>query len=241
MPFPRRSLLAVGGAVVAAGAFYVWRVAHGPGGVPPTPVPAVPMPAAPAPADVPAAAPAAGGDPRMAERSLGSAGAPVTVMEFFSLTCPHCAAFHRETFPQVRAQLIDTGKLRMIFRDFPLDQVALTAAMVARSLPPERYEPFCAALFASQDRWAFARGVNSVEELAKMAALAGLSRAAFDAAIADQGLKAAILKAQEEGDKTYHVDSTPSFIFNGPARQNVRESGGRSFDEFAKLVASAAG
>lgn len=180
-------------------------------------------------------------DPRMADRALGKPDAPVTVMEFFSLTCPHCAAFHREVFPEVRSKLIDTGKLRMVFRDFPLDQVALMAAQVARSLPPERYEPFVAALFASQDRWAFARGVDSKAELAKMAALAGLSRSAFDAAVADQGLKAAILQGQEEGDKIYHVDSTPSFIFNGPGAKNRRESGERGYDEFAKLVASAAG
>ena len=81
----------------------------------------------------------------------------------------------------MKKNLIDTGKVRYIFRDFPLDQVALTAAMVARALPPERYEPFILALFASQDRWAFARGVNSTEELAKMAALAGMPRDVFDA------------------------------------------------------------
>lgn len=181
------------------------------------------------------------GDPRMAERGVGLAAAPVTVTEWFSLTCPHCAAFHKDVFPQVKAALIDTGKLRMVFRDFPLDQVALNAAMVARSLPAERYEPFVGALLASQNRWAFAREVNSTEELAKMAALAGLSREAFNAAVADQGLRAAILKAQEEGDKVYHVDSTPCFIFNGPAAKDTRESGERSFEEFAKLVAAAAG
>ena len=81
--------------------------------------------------------------------------------EFFSLTCTHCAAFARETMPQVKKDLIDTGKVRWVFHDFPLDQVALTAAMVARYLPPDRYEPFINALFASQDRWAFARGVNT--------------------------------------------------------------------------------
>lgn len=128
-------------------------------------------------------------DAATAERSLGQADAPVTVMEFYSLTCPHCAAFVRETFPRVKSELIDTGKVRLIFCDFPLDQVALTAAMVARTLPPARYEPFTAALLASQDRWAFARGVNSTEELAKMAALAGLPREAFNKAIANTELK----------------------------------------------------
>ena len=98
------------------------------------------------------------------------------VGEWFSLTCTHCAAFAQETFPQIKAELIDTGKVRWVFRDFPLDQVALTAAMVARALPPDRYEPFIRALFANQDRWAFAQGVNRTDELWKTAALAGMSR-----------------------------------------------------------------
>jgi protein-disulfide isomerase len=184
---------------------------------------------------------AQGADPRMGERSLGKADAPVTVTEWFSLTCPHCAAFHRDSLPRIKAELIDTGKMRLVFRDFPLDQVALTAAMVSRSLPPERYEPFVAALLASQDRWAFNRQANPMEELAKLAALAGLSRDAFNAVAADQGLRTAILKAQEEADKVYHVDSTPSFIFNGPGAKDRREAGGRSPEDFAKLVAAAAG
>lgn len=188
-----------------------------------------------------AAAQAAPIDDQMAERGIGDASAPVKVDEYFSLTCPHCAAFSKQTLPQVRKELIDTGKLRMVFHDFPLDQLALTASAVARYLPPERYEPFVAALLASQDRWAFARGVNSTEELWKMAALAGLSRDAFNAAIADQALKAAILKAQDEAQKMYQVDSTPTFIFNGPKAKNLREAGDIAYPGFAKLVAQAAG
>jgi protein-disulfide isomerase len=170
----------------------------------------------------------------MAERSLGSADAKVVVTEWFSLTCTHCAAFQKETFPQVRTKLIDTGRVRYTWRDFPLDQVALTAAMVARSLPPERYEPFITALLASQDRWAFARGVNSTEELAKFAALAGLSRASFNAAIGDVELKRAILTGQEEGEKKFGVNSTPSFVMNGKTT-----SGAVSYENFAKAVDAA--
>ncbi len=130
-------------------------------------------------------------DPRMADRTLGNAKAPVTVQEFFSLTCTHCAAWANGVFPEVKAKLIDTGKIYYIYRDFPLDQVALTAAMVARTLPPERYEAFVNTLFASQDRWAFARDVNTNDEIYKRAALAGMPRPVFDAAIADEKLRAA--------------------------------------------------
>lgn len=190
-------------------------------------------------AGIPAAARAQ--DPRMGERSLGRADAPVTCAEHFSLTCSHCAAFHRESMPQIKKELIETGKLRMVFRDFPLDQLALTAAVVARYLPAERYEPFCAALFASQDRWAFARGIDNVAEIGKMAALAGMTRETFAQAVADADLKAAIIKALEADAKTFGVNSTPSFVLNGPKASNQLYAGGRSFKDFADIVAKAAG
>ena len=177
---------------------------------------------------------AQGADPRLAERALGSASAKITVMEFFSLTCGHCAAFQRDTFPRVKSELIDTGRIRYVFRDFPLDQVALMAAMVARSLPPERYEPFVSALLASQDRWAYGRGVNHVEEVAKIAALAGLPRAGFNAAIGDEKLKAAILTGQDEGEKKYGVQSTPSFVIDGRT-----VAGAMSYDRFLKEIGAA--
>jgi protein-disulfide isomerase len=222
--------------VVAVGGFAAWRLLTRT-----PPMQQLPPPPAPAPQAAATAPAAPSGDQRMTERAIGNPDAPVTVIEFSSLTCPHCAAFARDTMPQVQSQLIDTGKLRMVFGDFPLDQVALTASMVARSLPPERYWPFCEALFASQDRWAFARGVNSTDELAKMAALAGMSRDAFNTAIADQALRDWILKQQDQASKVYQVDSTPTFIFNGPAEKNHREAGARPYDDFAKLVAAAAG
>ena len=176
-------------------------------------------------------------DPRMADRALGEASAPVTVWEWFSLTCTHCAAFQRETFPRVKAELIDTGKIRYVWKDFPLDQVALTAAMVARALPPERYEPFISALLSTQDRWAYARGVDTTAELAKLSALAGLSRATFNTTIGDTGLRNAILGQQEVADKEFKVNSTPSFILN-PAGAKKLVPGAIGFDDFARAVAS---
>jgi protein-disulfide isomerase len=177
----------------------------------------------------------------MTERAMGKADAPVSVIEFYSLTCSHCADFFRETFPRVKSELIDTGKLRYVFWDFPLDQVALTAAMVARHLPAERYEPFVGALLSSQDRWAFARGINPTDELAKMAALAGMPRALFDQATADTELQTWILDGRENAAKTYGVDSTPNFVFNGPAVKNRREAGAIDYVTFAHDVAEAAG
>ncbi len=206
--------------------------------VAPTPLAATPVAATPAPGAA-NALPAA--DPRIAERALGQANAPVTVHEFFSLTCPHCAVFARDSLPDIKTKLIDTGKIRYVFHDFPLDQVALTAAMVARTLPAARYEPFTSALLASQDRWAFARGVNSTDELAKMAALAGLSRAIFDAAVADTALRTAILQMQDQAVKDYKVDATPYFVFIGPGGKTSGESGEKSYDQFQASVAKVSG
>lgn len=180
-------------------------------------------------------------DPRMAPRCVGSDKAPVMVTEWFSLTCPHCARFARDTLPQIKTNLVDSGKLRYCYGDFPLDKVALSAAMVARTLPPERYEPFILALLASQDRWAFARGINNTDEIFKMAALAGMSREKFDATLADTKLRDAILAAQDNAQKTFHVNSTPTFIFDGPTQKNKAASGEMTYDAFAQVVKDVGG
>jgi protein-disulfide isomerase len=182
----------------------------------------------------PSAAWADEADPRLSERGEGKPDARVTVIEYFSLTCPHCARFYRDVMPRVRAELIETGQVRVVYRDFPLDQTALTAAMIARALPSERYEAFIGALFASQDRWAFDRSANTTEQLWKLAALAGMTRKTFDATIADERLRTAILTEQKQGEDTDHVDSTPTFIIGGE-----RHAGELSFEAFAKLVSAA--
>ncbi len=176
----------------------------------------------------------AAADPRLGERAAGRPDAPVRVVEYFSLTCSHCAAFHRETLPQVKQRLVEPGTVRFVFRDFPLDRLALTAAVVARSLPPERYEPFIGALLASQDRWAFARG-DQMEELAKMAALAGMPRPQFDAAVRDEALARAILEGVQAAEREHNVRATPSFVF-GPDGKGKTQSGAVGFERFQQLV-----
>jgi protein-disulfide isomerase len=102
---------------------------------------------------------------------------------------------------------------------------------VARALPAERYEPFIDALFASQDRWAFAQGVNSTEEIWKMAALAGMSRSTFDKAVADSALKNWIQTQQVADEKMYNIEATPTFLINGKA-----QAGDMSYDEFVSAI-----
>jgi len=183
-----------------------------------------------------AAQPALGqpSDPRLAERSTGSADAPMTVIEFFSLTCSHCAAFHRETWPRVKAELVETGKVRMVWWDFPLDLVALRAHAVARAFPPEQYEPFLSALFATQDRWAYARGVDHKAEIGKIAALAGMPPATFEAAWQDEELARGVLAIRQRGEAEFRIEATPTFVFAG--RRVV--PGAISFDRFAREAAT---
>jgi protein-disulfide isomerase len=170
------------------------------------------------------------------QRSLGSPKAPVKAIEYFSLTCTHCAHFANVTMPQVEPNLITPGKLEIIYKDFPLDQVALMAAQVARSLPASEYYPFISALFASQDEWAFTPGINYTESIYKYAALAGMARPDYDAALANDKLKNFILQGQQEAMQLYKVDSTPSFIINGTLYPGAME-----YTDFAAKVAKAAG
>lgn len=203
----RRLLLGGAAVVVLGGGFAAWRWLA----APPSPVATAPSPA-PAPTQPPAPQPRPATAGGLEERSLGRADAPVTAIEYFSLTCSHCGAFHRDTWPRVKRELVEAGRVRMVFRDFPLDEIALRAHAVARSFPPDRYEPFISALFATQDRWAYARGVDHKAEIAKIAALAGMGADAFNAAWADDALARAILEARQKGEAEHQVSATPTFI-----------------------------
>jgi protein-disulfide isomerase len=169
--------------------------------------------------------------PSVDGRSVGDPKAPITVMEFYSLTCPHCARFAMEVFPTIQDKLIKTGKLRWVFREFPLDRLALMASQVALTLGDNQYLPFIDLLFHNQDKWAFAQGINYTDELFKYAALAGMSRPAYDAAISNTALQNAILAEQQTASDKFKIDSTPSFIWNDQKR-----AGEMTYDDFAKWI-----
>ena len=176
-------------------------------------------------------------DPRLGERVTGSASAPVTVTEFYSLTCQHCARFTALVMPKIKSELIDTGKLRYVFSDFPLDRTALYAAMVARALPADRYAPFCSALLASQDRWAFNRQADPMVKLAEMAAMFGMPKATFDSIVSDNAYRDAILGMQAATIKDHKVDSTPTFLFAGGKSAGKQVTGEQNFELFATATA----
>lgn len=232
MAMNRRTIMSLaGGAIIVGGAGYLGWHSLSP---PPAPPPGTPSTRPGAGSSLKLSRDEASEVEHQATRALGDPSAKVVITEYFSLTCTHCAAFAKETMPKIEKDLIQPGKVRFVFHDFPLDQVALTAAMVARYLPPNQYYPFVSALLASQDRWAFARGVNTTEEIWKLAALAGMSRGTFNDALADDELKNWILHQQEVDQTTFKIDSTPSFVIDGK-----KYAGEMSYDAFRKLLPDA--
>jgi protein-disulfide isomerase len=159
-------------------------------------------------------------DAMLAERSLGSPDAKVTVVEYSSLTCPHCADLHREILPQIKTEYIDKGLVRWVLRDFPLDGRAMAAAMVARCVPPDRYFGFTDMLFRDQQTWA--RSNDPLTDIKVRAQLAGLSSADVDACLADKQLLQGIQQRAQEAQQRDGISSTPSFRIDGRTVSGVR-------------------
>lgn len=150
----------------------------------------------------------------MAEMALGSQDAPVTLVAYESLTCPHCARFHAKVFDALKKKYIDTGKVRFVLRDYPLDGLALRAAMLARCTgDAQRYFGMVEVLFRSQDDWA--RASDPVAKLEKIGRMAGISPQEFDACMKNKELLDFIVRRKIEATKKYGVDSTPSFVIDG--------------------------
>ncbi len=161
----------------------------------------------------PAAAGIVAVEDAMSEMALGSADAPVTMIEYSSLGCPHCAAFHRDTLPRIKKEYIDTGKLRLVFRDFPLGAPALAASMIARCSGPRKYFGFIEILFRSQAQWS--RSKNPVEALTRVSRFGGMTEADVEACLKYQPLLESIRNSAEAAQKNHQVNSTPTFLIGG--------------------------
>jgi protein-disulfide isomerase len=163
---------------------------------------------------------------------MGDPKAPITIIEYASLTCPHCAAFHTQILPEIKKKWIDAGKVKLVYRDFPLDQVAAKAAQIAECAPPDRYFGVIDLIFRGQQQWATAS--DPMAELAKPLRIAGLGEKEIKDCLANEA-KANEVIADYKGGEVLGVNSTPTLFIDGKQYQ-----GARSVDEldatFSKLA-----
>src|SRR5690606_6653099 len=153
-------------------------------------------------------------DGPLPENALGEETAPNTIIEYSSMTCPHCARLHKELVPELKSKYVDTGKMRYIIREFPLDNLAFAAFMVARCAGPQKYFPVVEMLYANQEEWAFGEG-DAVERLYKMAQQAGFSRDQYEKCLRDQELLDGIAAVRKRASEKLDVSSTPTLFVNG--------------------------
>jgi protein-disulfide isomerase len=147
------------------------------------------------------------------DRILGKAEAPITIIEYASLTCPHCAHFDVTVLPKLKEKWIDTGKAKLILRDYPLDEPALRAAMVARCAPADRFYPLIDTFFAQQEQWVTSRDYRAALE--KLVKLGGMSDKEFKACISDKKLEDQVAQSRLTASQQLGVDATPTFFING--------------------------
>jgi protein-disulfide isomerase len=173
--------------------------------------------------DAPAPTPqlATGGDVSIAElmtpgplgdQILGAANAPVTIVEYASMTCPHCSHFHETTFPEMKTKYIDTGKVRFVFREFPLDPLAAAGSMLARCAGKDKYFPMLEALFSQQKDWVVQKPLAPMFAIAKQA---GFTQQTFDECLANQQMLTGIEESRTRAAQKFNVNSTPTFFING--------------------------
>jgi protein-disulfide isomerase len=161
--------------------------------------------------------------------ALGPETAKVNIVEYASLTCSHCAAFHKTTWPELKKRYLDTGKVRFTLREFPLDPLATAGFMLARCDGNAKYYPVSDLLFDQQRNWAFTD--KPLDALRAMMRQAGFSQEKFDACLRDQKLYDAVNAVKNRGVEQFNVDSTPTFFINGQ-----RHAGNMSIDELEKVI-----
>ena len=166
----------------------------------------------------------------LGELALGPTDAKVTVVEYASLTCGHCAHFTNDVWPDFKKKYVDTGKVHYIFRDFPLDNLAAAAAMLARCAGDDKTFPLIEVLFEKQNEWAFGEG-NPVPRLFKIAKQAGFTQASFDKCLTDQKLLDEITAERKRASEVFGVAATPTFFINGKRLQ-----GAPTMENFDKMI-----
>lgn len=161
--------------------------------------------------------------------SIGLKEAKIVLVEYASLTCPHCAQFHTKVLPGLKKEFIDTGKVRYVYRDFPLDRLALGAAMVARCSGRETFFGFIETFYNAQSRWS--RSPKPEIALAKLARLGGMSQNKFNQCLQNADIQGKILQQRMQASNDFDVRTTPTVFVNGN-----RYDGGISLDQFRALL-----
>ncbi|MGB3831017.1 MAG: DsbA family protein [Mesorhizobium sp.] len=164
----------------------------------------------------------------LSDQVLGKEDAPVTIVEYASMTCPHCAHFNDATFPELKTKYIDTGKVRYILREFPFDPRAEAGFMLARCAG-DNYFPMIDVLFKQQETWATAQ--NAKDALFQLSKLAGFTQDSFNACLTDQKLLDQVRAVQKRGAEEFKVDSTPTFFINGKTYK-----GAMSIEEMSAII-----
>lgn len=165
------------------------------------------------------------------DMALGDPKAPVTVIEYASMTCPHCATFTEQTFPAIKSKYIDTGKVRFIFREFPLDNLAAAVFMLARcnaETDSNKYFAFIDIMFRQQRTWAVEKPLEPLLTISKQA---GFTQESFNACLSDQKVLDGIEAMRRRAVDKFKVQSTPSFFINGKLY-----TGALSVDEMSKII-----
>lgn len=168
----------------------------------------------------------------LSPRMIGREDAPILVAEYYSMTCGHCADFHNNTFPKVKAKLIDEGIVRFEMRPFPLDGLALRAHALVRAVPEAKFFALVKMLLAKQPMWV--RAADPVAELQKMARLAGIGTDEFNGIMQNRPLLEGIVNQRQKGIDQWRISSTPSFVVNDDSVL----AGNMSYEEFAEALSA---
>ncbi len=170
-------------------------------------------------------------EPVMGDVVLGAEDAPVTVIEYASFTCPHCAAFHQHTWPKVKAEYVDTGKVKFILREVYFDRYGLWASMVARCGGEQAFYPLANQFLTKQDSWTSVPEGQIGQEIAKIGRMNGLSNEQLNACLSDEEYARSLIERYQENAAEHEVESTPTFIIGGE-----KHTGNMPFEEFSQLI-----
>ena len=162
---------------------------------------------------------------------IGDKDAPITIIEYASMSCSHCASFHNSTLNDLKTEYIDTGKVRFVFRDFPFNYPALLGSMMMRCIPNEVRYDYMNALYLLQKSWVVRENATTMQELYKIMQSGGMTKDEFDACYSNEQLENEILEGVIAAQKEFNIRSTPSFLVNGKLIE-----GNKSIKEFRQII-----